>query len=110
MLSSIYKIVVVTLLTTLLLSGYAYAGSPNPDKKYQHQGLISAVDKARRLLTIDGKVYKVSVGVKFANLPRKYRYSGMQMLDKDVNIYFDLQHGTESLSLPSISEIWLLPN
>ena len=56
MLSSIYKIVVVTLLTTLLLSGYAYAGSPNPDKKYQHQGLISAVDKARRLLTIDGKV------------------------------------------------------
>lgn len=110
------------LLATLALNNtVAQVVSLDPSSKYQHQGQITAVDRANRLLTIEAnflnsdkaqpvltrntKTYKVAVGVKLKNMPKSQQYTGLKYLQPGTMVFFNLKRGTENLKNPSITEM-----
>ena len=100
----------------MMLVSTAQAGEKNtangfpPKNAYKYEGVVSSVDKANRLLTIDGKTYSAAVGMKIKNLPDKLKYTGLKYIDIDTNVFFNLTAGTEKKPVPSIREMWVIPN
>lgn len=124
MITAIYKKLLTTMmLITLASSVGAVQGLQQPSSKYQHQGQITAVDKAKRLLTIETRVFKgnktrtflelnqktysVAVGVKLGNLPKSMQYSGIKNLPVGALVSFNLKQGTEKKKNPRITEMWV---
>jgi len=110
MLTAIKKsVITITIISMIALAGQSTAAN-DPSKRYKHDGIIFSIDKIKRLLNINGKMYKAAVGIKLENLPKKQRYSGLKFLYKDLNIFFDLQRGTENKKTPTITKIWVIAN
>lgn len=124
MLSVIHK----NLLLTITFCAFAFSVSTakadiDPAKKYHYHGQITAVDIARRLVTIETnnlsgdlsehgviinqKSYAIPIGVRLRNIPKSDRFSGLKYIKAGNLVFFNLKHGTEKSRFPTISEIWI---
>lgn len=117
------KILVLPLLVMLFLTAAQAQAKVDPTKKYQSQGQITAIDRTKRLLTIENnlisldndkntspvgvKTYELAIGAKLKNMPKSLRYSGLKNITEGTLVYFNLKRGTEKNSVPVISEMWV---
>ena len=122
--TAIYKNLLATMLLIAFIPNISAAQNTlQPSGKYQHQGQITAVDKAKRLLTIETRVFKgdknrsflevnqktyeVAIGVKLGNLPKHMRYTGIKNLPVGALVSYNLKTGTEKKKHPTITELWV---
>lgn len=103
----------LTLTILILMVNVAHAGV-NPADKYKLQGQVIAIDKVKRLLTIETstkkleintKTYELAIGVKLENMPKSLQYSGVAKLPIGSLVYFDLKSGTEKNKIPTIAKM-----